>query len=99
MAKPKLVVPIVIVSLAMLACSISQVPKTASINTADVQITNTFAADTEQPTATVTHQPFPTRTSTPYEEVRPIDELYATDPMDFSLASGQIQFIELFAFW
>ncbi len=92
-------VPIMVISMAILACSISQIPQITPTSTIDKQAVLDPATETILPTFTITHRPHPTQTSTPYVEEHTLGEVYATDPNDFILTSGQTQFIELFGFW
>ncbi len=99
MSTSKWIIPVTLMFIAMLACSISQIPQATPTNEVKDPASLQTPTLTVQPTITATQRPYPTRTSTVYFEQHETDELYATDPDGFELASGQLQLIELFAFW
>jgi hypothetical protein len=53
-------------------------------------------APTDVPMPTATSEPEPTQVPQPTSRG---DALYASDSSNFSLASGQVQLVEMFAFW
>jgi hypothetical protein len=99
MVRVRLILPLVVVSLAMLACLVTQVPNIAPTLNPDGNRIQAIASTTFQPTRTATKHTTPEEPTSTYSDARPLDTLYATEPGDFHLASGQIQLVELFAFW
>lgn len=56
----------------------------------------------EQAAVALAAEPYPSSEIEPTQGPQPTprgDELFATNPTSFSLASGQVQLVELFAFW